>query len=285
MSDPLTVSIDTSKAVANPTLEEEAAKLDAAALLPPKTDDRPEWFNEKFKTVEDQAKAYNELEKKLGAKPKADDEVDPAVAAAAAADAEADAAAAALIPDSEDVKAAKALTTAAGLDFDALSASYAKNGKLDDAEYAALAKAGHPKALVDSFIKGQQALATADEGRVEATRQSVFTTVGGEQNYAAMVEWAGENFTEAEITVFNNSVNGVDTNATMFAVKALKAQYEAAEGFEPTTPLRGNQTPGPSQAAYRSLAEMEKDMNDPRYQTDPAWRADVARKLDASDIM
>lgn len=270
MSDPLTVSIDTSKDVANPTLEEEAAKLDAAPAKP-SADDRPEWLNEKFTSVEAQAKAYSELEKKLGA-PKVDDKavVEPD---------------APVVPDSEDVKAAKELTAKAGVDFDALSANYAKNGKLEDAEYEALAKANIPKALVDSFIKGQQALATADEGRVEATRQSVFTTVGGEENYATMVAWAGETFTEAEIAVFNDAVNGTNTDATMFAVKALKAQYEAAEGFEPTTPLRGTKSPGNSNAAYRSIAEMEKDMNDPRYQTDPAWRADVARKLDASDIM
>ena len=35
---------------------------------------------------------------------------------------------------------------------------------------------------------------------------------------------------------------------------------------------------------FRSQAELVAAMGDPRYDTDPAYRADVIEKLDASDL-
>jgi hypothetical protein len=35
---------------------------------------------------------------------------------------------------------------------------------------------------------------------------------------------------------------------------------------------------------YRSQAELVAAMGDPRYDTDPAYRADVIQKLDQSDL-
>jgi Phage T7 capsid assembly protein len=270
MADMQSVSIDTSKDVANPTLEQEAAeqaKADAAATAAADkgkpADDRPDWLPEKFKAGADLAKAYEELEKKLGANKPADD-------AKPADDKK---------PEEKSAEEqARDATKSAGLDFDKLSDSYWEKGALADTEYAQLEKAGIPKHLVDSFIAGQQAL-------VDNTRNNVFNSVGGEESYNSITEWAAENYTPEEIAAFNKTVNGTDATATLLAVKGLKARYDATVGFEPADAIKGETAVKRGQPVYRSIAEMEKDMGDPRYQKDPAFRRDVEQKLARSDIM
>lgn len=273
MGDTLSVSIDTSKDVAQPTLEELAAQVDEQ--FPELDGDRPEWLPEKFKSAEDLAKAYQELERKLSSKtpPEAtekaqdgeDEDLGTEVADEEVADSEA------------SVEAAREATEKAGLNFDELSQKYWENGTLDKTDYEALEKSGIPKNLVDQFIAGQEAI-------LEATRGQVFNAVGGEEAYTEIVEWAAENMDRDEIIAYNRAVDGADRAAAMMAVKGLKARYDAEVGFEPRRSVSGA-TAKAGAAVYRSIAEMEKDMSDPRYKTDSAFRRDVERKLANSDIM
>ena len=266
MGDTLTVSMDTSKDVAEPTLEESAAKIDEQ--FPPPVEDRPEWLPEKFKSVEDMAKAYSELEKKLGSKPAPEPTED--VPSDQEVETEAD------VP-SEAEDAAREAVENAGLNFDDMSTRYWESGELPEADYKALEKAGIPKHLVDQFIAGQEAI-------LNTTRQSVFSTVGGEEAYFTMTEWAADNMSKEEITAYNKAVNSGDMNMAMMAVKGLQARYAAEEGFEPQRQVAGENTKA-SASVYRSLAELQKDMADPRYSKDPAFRKDVENKLSRSDIM
>jgi hypothetical protein len=267
MGDTLSVSIDTSKDAAQPTLEEEAAKYDN----PPPADDRPEWLPEKFKSPEDMAKAYGELEKRFSSRTKETpveetDSVEEDNSTKGADETE----------EKSPEEQARQVTKEAGLDFDELSATYWETGELAEAQYTKLEKAGIPKTVVDQFIAGQEAL-------LSATRQSVFNTVGGEEAYNSMTEWAAENFSKDEIKAYNDAVNSGNTANAMMAVKGLKAQYEAVVGFEPARQVKGSNAT-PSASTYRSVAELEKDMGDPRYKTDSAFRKDVERKLSRSDL-
>lgn len=271
MGDTLSVSLDTSKDASQPTLEELAAKMDAEA--PPPADEgegeqRPEWLPEKFKSAEDLAKAYSELERKLSSK-------QPLEASEKAQDGKT--AKEATEVGDEQTDAAKEAVKNAGLNFDDLSSKYWETGALEDADYAALEKSGIPRDLVDQFIAGQEAV-------LESTRQSVFNTVGGEDVYNDMTNWAAENLDRAEIAAYNRAVNSMDKAAAMMAVRGLKAQYDASVGVEPSRTVRGETARAGAQA-YRSIAEMEADMRNPKYKTDPAFRKDVERKLANSNIM
>ena len=268
MGDTLSVSIDTSKDAAKPTLEEEAAKYDN---LDASADDRPEWLPEKFKSPEDMAKAYGELEKRFSSRTKETPVEETDSTAEEDSNEGAD-----KTEEKSTEEQARQVTKEAGLDFDDLSSTYWETGELAEAQYAKLEKAGIPKAVVDQFIAGQEAI-------LNATRQSVFTTVGGEEAYNSMTEWAAENFSKDEIKVYNDAVNSGNTANAMMAVKGLKAQYEATVGFEPARQVKGSNAT-PSASTYRSVAELEKDMGDPRYKTDSAFRKDVERKLSRSDL-
>jgi len=268
MGDTTTVSIDTSKDVAQPTLEEEAAKYDN---LEASTDDRPEWLPEKFKSAEDMAKAYSELEKKFSSRTKetpVEETTEDNVSAEGTDNEEA--------TETPEEKA-RQVTKEAGLDFDELSNAYWENGSLSDQHYAKLEEAGIPKALVDQFIAGQEAI-------INTTRTQVFNTVGGEDAYNSMTSWAADNLSEDEIKAYNGAVNSGNSAAAMMAVKGLKARFDAEVGFEPTRVVKGS-TAKAGASTYRSVAELEADMANPKYWSDPAFRKDVERKLSRSDIM
>ena len=66
------------------------------------------------------------------------------------------------------------------------------------------------------------------------------------------------------------------------AFQGLQSQYNEANGYEGRM-LQGK----PASSAgdvFRSQAELVAAMGDPRYDTDPAYRADVVAKLDQSDL-
>ena len=216
------------------------------------TESRPEWLPEKFNSAEDMAKAYAELESKQSA---------PAKEAPA---------------EEATEEMAREAVSEAGVDFDALSAEYFQNEGLTEDSYGKLAEAGIPREIVDQFIAGQEAAAAQQ-------RDTILSEIGGQSTYDEMTSWAADNFSEAEIDAFNDTVEGGNAAAVRMAVAGLKARFEADRGVEPTRMVGGEASTGGDN--YRSVAELMTDMQDARYHNDPAFRADVERKLARSEIM
>ena len=98
-----------------------------------------------------------------------------------------------------------------------------------------------------------------------------------------MTELASNTLSPEEVTVFDTAVNSGDTNQTMSAVKGLQARYQMENGTQPN--LRQGKTTGSGNEAYASLDEMKREMQNPKYRTDPAFRQRVQNKLAVSDIM
>lgn len=261
MGDTLTVTMDSSQTTVQPTLEEEAAKYDTPAVEA----ERPEWLPEKFKSPEDLAKAYNELQSKFSSRTQEPE--------APASDVKEEA----VTPDQNVEDQAREAVEGAGLNFEELSQKYWEKGQLEEADFASLEKSGISRSLVDQYIRGQEAI-------LESTRQSVISTVGGDEAYDAMTEWAKESMSDSEIDAYNRAVNSGDIEMTMMAVKGLNARYRSEVGSEPTRQVVG-ETAKAGSDTYRSLAELQKDMADPRYAKDSAFRRDVENKLGRSDIM
>ena len=263
MGETLSVTMDTSKEVTQPTLEEEAAKYTEAS-----TEERPEWLPEKFKSPEDLAKAYQELQSRFSSRNQQEEEEEAGEEEYYEEDGEE-------YETAEDQ--ARDVVEDAGLDFDELSNKFWDTGALDDEDYEALESSGIPRHLVDQFIQGQQAI-------VEGTKQTVLNSVGGEAAYSELTGWAKDNLPEDEIDAYNSAVNSGDMKLTMLAVKGLEARFRAENGSEPKRQIAG-ETARAGSETYRSLTELQKDMSDPRYKNDPAFRRDVERKLSRSDIM
>ena len=111
--------------------------------------------------------------------------------------------------------------------------------------------------------------------------QTLQGIVGGEQQYAQMMGWAQESLSEQEISMYDAVMEKGDPLACYFAVNALAFRFQEAQGYD------GQMITGkaPSnQQGFRSQAELVRAMSDPRYDNDPAYRADVAAKLENSDL-
>jgi len=107
-------------------------------------------------------------------------------------------------------------------------------------------------------------------------------SVGGEKQYNTMLQWASNNFDEAEISRYDKVMESGDPDAAYFAVQALAAKYNDGVGVEGKM-LTGK--PAKAQGDdFRSQAEVVRAMSDPRYDDDPAYRQDLIEKLDRSDI-
>jgi hypothetical protein len=213
----------------------------------------------KFDSQEDLVKAYQELERKMSqqsqepTEQKSNDKVD-------------------VSEISEDQ--ANDLVEKAGLDMDTMADHYYENGSLSDEHYAALEEAGIPREYVDQYIAGVQAEA-------EQIRDQIFDEVGGEEQFAAMSEWAAANLSEQELNAYNEAVESGDMSVVRSAVMSLAFRYQRDAGRDPN--LVGGNNGG--LAGFESLAQLTAAMKDPRYTSDPAYRREVEQKLARSNIM
>ena len=116
----------------------------------------------------------------------------------------------------------------------------------------------------------------------EAQVNQVQNLAGGEANYNSVLKWASENLPDNQIDAFDSVVDSVNPAAIGIAFQGLQSQYNEANGYEGRM-LQGKPA-GSSGQVFRSQAELVAAMGDPRYDTDPAYRADVIQRLDSSDL-
>ena len=228
-------------------------------------DEQPAWLPDKFATPEDMAQAYRELEKKLSTStsesvPENDEGTPPPQTPTPQ-------------PTIEEAKQALAEQ---GLDYNKYYNEYLENNTLSEESYKELSANGITTEVVDSWIQGQQAIS---EKIVEVAHNSV----GGEEQYKTLVEWAGSNLPQNEIDAFNRALASENPDDSLFAIKSLNAQYQMVNGSSPNL-LQGS-TGKAGTDAFQSLAQMSEAMRDPKYQTDPNFREEVTRKLEASNLM
>ena len=120
------------------------------------------------------------------------------------------------------------------------------------------------------------------EGRdfSEADIKELKGVVGGEQNYANMIDWAQKSLNEQEVKMFDAVMQKGDPLAAFFAVRSLAYAYNDAVGYDGN--MVQGKAPRQSNDQFRSQQEVVKAMADPRYEDDPAYRRDIMEKLDRS---
>ena len=159
------------------------------------------------------------------------------------------------------------------------------NGTISDDMYKQLEGAGFSKQLVDAYLDGRSvASGYKSDGEVEVAQKDIDrikNSVGGDSEYKKITDWATNNLPEAEIQSFDKVVSTGDPNVIQLAVDGLKAKYDNSNGYEGRM-LTGKSTS--SSDVFRSQAQLVQAMADPRYDNDPAYRADVVEKLNRSDL-
>ena len=220
----------------------------------------PDLIGGKFKSQEDLLKAYEELQKKLGQDTSEETE-EPAEEPTEAPEEE---------PAVEETAADAAIIRA--------SASYEETGDLSEETIEELAKLDS-KDLIRAYFNQYKANAAKQQQAqlAEAEVTNLKNLAGGEKAYTEMITWASNNLDADEIGAFNSATSSGNAAAARFAIESLKSRYTAAEGYE--APLVTGRKSAPSVVGYRSNAELARDIADPRYHSDPAFRADVEAKL------
>ncbi len=155
-------------------------------------------------------------------------------------------------------------------------------------------KLGEPRNEVQSTEDESESTAPAEEEETsseseadvetlsEAQAQELMSMVGGDKAYQSMLSWAGDNFSKEEVEMYDGVMESGNPNAIFFAVQALQARYNDAVGSDGQLLTgRGAQNTDDS---FKSQAELVAAMSDPRYDRDPAYRADLMRRLENSDV-
>ena len=217
----------------------------------------------KFKDAEELEKAYIELQKKLGTRdePEETEEVRGQETS-----------------EEIEVTPAQELITSA-------SAEYYEKGELTP-ETMERFKEMSSSELVETYLKMQQ---EQPQQQVEATRDltdaetnAIFNQVGGEASYNNLMEWASENLPDSYTQAYDDVIDKGNPYAIQIALAGLQSQYEAANGVDGN--LRTGRAVVEKADTFRSQAEVIQAMNDPRYESDPAYRQDVFQKLERSEI-
>ena len=221
-----------------------------------------ELYAGKFENAEELENAYLALQRKLGS---GDDENDQST----------------LDEDEyydEGTSAGIELITGASEEY------YANEGQLS-ADTMEQFKEMSSNDLVNAYIAIQEN--NPDQGGgyspdlTDAEMNQVYNSAGGEAEYNRLTSWAADNVPESKLNAFNNIIDQGNATAIQIAVAGLRSEYEAQEGYE------GRMLTGKAARAvdgFRSQAEVVRAMNDPRYDTDPAYRQDVYDKLERSNV-
>ena len=218
----------------------------------------------KYESAEELEKAYIELQKKLGDKeetteePKAEEETEET-------------------EETSDDNPTVALINEA-------SDEYYANGNKLSTETLDKFKQMSSQDLVNAYIEmveknPPQANQEADVSQSQINQ--IQNSVGGENQYQKLMQWAGTNLPENEVNAFDGLINTGNVDAIQLGVQALKSKYDEANGYE------GRMLTGKAATTadvFRSQAQLVAAMSDPRYDTDPAYRQDVVAKLERSDI-
>ena len=222
----------------------------------------------KYRDAEELEKAYIELQKKLGSSEEETEEED--TESEVESEDESD-------KDWMEEPTAQAIFQA--------SSEFDESGEITPETMEALSQMDS-KDLVEMYTRIQNEAPPLDEApeSIPLTSEAVNNiqqAVGGEESYNQMIGWAKDNFTPQEIQAYDQALETGNMDSINFALQALYYRYNDAVGYE------GEMVQGKAATTsegFRSQAEVVRAMGDPRYENDPAYRADVYEKLERSNI-
>lgn len=202
----------------------------------------------KYKNTEELEAAYLELQKKLGSQD--DGEVDDTDSNV----------------DNEDAWIQDTYAT------------YLETGELDSESISKLNEMSSID-VFETLSKNPQQPVARD--LTESEVASIYSSVGGEDQYAQMVSWAKNEFPAEDIEAYDSMIESGNMSQIKLAIQGLYYRYTDSVGQDGNM-LQGK--PAQAESGFRSQAELIQAMNDPRYESDPAYRQDVLEKLDRSDV-
>lgn len=143
-------------------------------------------------------------------------------------------------------------------------------------------RTGYEKTEEQSEVEEDQA---AEEPVILSQEQeaTILDSIGGEENFSAVQQWAKENLEAGELEAYNREVNSGDYYRARNALQSLYYAFQENSGYEPE--LIGGKLSASSSDVFRSSQEVMAAMSDPRYLQDSAYTQDIQDKLLRSDVL
>lgn len=166
-------------------------------------------------------------------------------------------------------------------DISGIKAEYASKGELSEASYAKLAEAGYSKRFVDSFIRGQEAMA-------EQYAAGVVRYAGGAEQFNRILSHLESN-DKSTREALEAAIVRKDLATTKAIINLAGRSLGKARGVAParTITTQGKPavtTPKSQTQGFDSKSDMIKAMSDPRYLRDSKYTMEVRAKVAASSL-
>lgn len=166
-------------------------------------------------------------------------------------------------------------------DITAIKAEYASKGELSEASYAKLAEAGYTKRFVDSFVRGQEALA-------EQYAAGVVRYAGGAEQFNRILSHLEANDKSTK-EALESAIIRKDLATAKAILNLAGRNLGKTRGVAPqrTLTTQGKPavaTPKVQTEGFSSKADMVKAMSDPRYLRDSKYTMEVRAKVAASSL-
>ena len=226
----------------------------------------------KFKSVEDLAASYKELEGKLGQVSEEDQATEETEEQT----------------QEEEFNAEEyygdglaSVLEEVGIDAQDITQRFTDTGEISEDDYSKLGEAGFSKQVVDTYLDGLRGVGEGDEIPTQQI-QNIKDSVGGDQAYEQMADWCQQNLSEQEIKAFDKITETADAPVIQLAVEGLYTRYKNAMGVEPDLVTGRPAASGPN--PYRSTAEVQAAMSDPRYGKDVTYTENVYSRLNNSNV-
>ena len=207
-------------------------------------EEKSKFYAGKFKSAEDLEKAYTELSKKLG------NSNDTTTETKAEAETE---------------------QTIDSTIFSKATTEWEETGEISKDSFDAFSKAGIPEDVVNQYLANANA-------QQELQKSEILETIGGQNEFNKMSNWAQSNLPKDEIDGFNSIISTGDIGQIKLVLGTLKSRMGQTTFVQPDS----NNNSRSDRGAYQSKAEMTAAINDSRYDKDTAYRNNVARRIMSS---
>ena len=240
----------------------------------------------KFKSPQELAKAYAELQRKMGeqgSKSDSSSDVEPDAAPAETQGYSAD--------QAVEVYGKEAVEALAGKGIDLANVMYrADNGEDISEHYDSLAETFNvPRQVVENYVSKAQGAAPAEGGLSDADATALMNSVGGQDSFNALSNWARNNLSQEELANYNAVVDSGNKDAISWALKAMQARQGGSDAVvEPQ--LYGGGAPSDTAARFESEQQVLDAMNKRNdrgqrlYDVDEAYRNKVQMILASSNV-
>ena len=240
----------------------------------------------KFKSPQELAKAYAELQRKMGeqgSKPDSSPDVESDTAPAEAESYTAD--------QAVEIYGKEAVEKLAGKGVDLANVMYRADSGEDISEhYDTLAETFNvSRQMVENYVSNARSEGAEGDGLSEADATALMNSVGGQDSFNALSNWARSNLSQEELANYNAVVDSGNKDAISWALKAMQARQGGSDAVvEPQ--LYGGGSPSDTATRFESEQQVLDAMNKRNdrgqrlYDIDEAYRNKVQMILASSNV-